>query len=1058
MTRNRDIAAFLGLTEAANTTNAVLTSTADGTGVTVFTTIDSLPTTGNSAGDLAFVDSDDRLYIFGGGGWYTLSLVNATPSITSILDASSGTSPFSLSTDGTTTILTVTATDSDGLPLTFASSADADFNNLATISQDSSVFTITPRSEDSATTESGTVTFTATDGIATATSAAQTFTLQFTIVLIQNSAETVLLAKASGNSGTNDSFTDNSSSSHTITNVSNPVASSFSPYRSGGYYAQFDGTGDRLYWTPDTDINFGTGAFTVECWFWIDSGHNSEETMFEMNTTNYSDSFLINIRNSYGITAYLNTGSVGSALTGHDSTTMGSISSLASTGWTHLAIVRSSDTVTLYLNGKSYDSGSYSGQDFTNQSEAMIGGANNGNFHGRIFDFRIVKGTAVYTAQFTPPTEFLTDVSGTALLTCRRAWFYDESSNSRALTLAGDPTTEADLHLYDYAAYDATKHGGSAYFASSGDRVEIPWSSDFEFGSGDFTIEFWYNLSDVEGLISWGEDASNRFDITGVSNTQIRVLYNSSSYTNFDDRNGVSTPNMWQHFAVTRENDNLRYFINGVLQATVAMATGAIMPTGNASGLVIGRRDYGGGGGDNSIGYFSDVRLVKGTAVYTAAFTPPTEPLTAISGTSLLALQGDASIFDAAQISDLILNGNAASSTAQTKNATSSMYFDGTGDNAEVTSMEDLSGGPYTIEGWYYFTSDPNSSDTILWAYTVGTANGYAQLHTPTGTTLRLQKRGGTLQSDGTFDFSVNTWYHIATAWNGSDMIVYVDGTEVINSSTNVIDNSGNGFAIGGSDNFMQGYVEDFRITKGLSRYPFVPSEQTLTADSNTFLLAAAADDISVTGNWTLTNGGTGPTLSNFAPFPGMKSLYFDGSAATRILLSHTGTSADWNIGDIDNNAAANWSIEAWVYYDNTSYGDDYWFSNYSSASAAETFMLGVRSDGDLQLRRHTASSGNQIASVVELQKWQHYLFTQEYDSAAGNTKARLFVDGISVYNGTQTNTSPYDFENLSVGGRTDTSGTWHGYVSNLRVQTGTVANPGAAFLQFTPPTSELLG
>jgi hypothetical protein len=465
--------------------------------------------------------------------------------------------------------------------------------------------------------------------------------------------------------------------------------------------------------------------------------------------------------------------------------------------------------------------------------------------NGFIADVRIVKGTAVYTSAFTPPTAPLSAITNTEMLLQSSPNVYDASGTS-TITLINQ--TKSSTAQTKYAS-------SSIYFDGSGDRITIPWHDGFNFGSGDFTIEMWYNLSDVEGLISWGSSASDRFDITATSNNLIRVLYNHPSYTNFDNRNGSDAlPNVWQHFACVRHGDTLTYYIDGVLQATQAFTAGALMPVDTANGITIGARRY----------------------------------------------------------------------------------------------------------------------------------------------------------------------------------------------ATTITDSS-------------QGYFEDVRITKGLARYPFTPSQETLTADSNTFLLACAADTVSVTGDWTVTNGGSAPTVSNFAPFPGMKSLRFT-DATTRLLLQHTGTSADYNIGDIDNDAAANWSIEAWVYNLDTSFGNDYWFGNYSAADANNTFMLGVRTDGDFQLRRHTASSGNQIAGVAELGKWQHHLFTQEYDSSANNTKARLFVDGRSVYDGTQTNTSPYDFRDISIGGRTDTSGPWNGYISNLRIQTGTVANPEAAFSKFTPPTSELLG
>ena len=156
-----------------------VTDTIEGAGTSVYDSASLLPISGNSAGDTAFVQSTSRLYIHSGLGWYNVAVINNTPTVQSILDSDGGTTPFSLATDGTPTTITITAQDSDGDPLTYNYSADVDFGGLATISQASNVFTITPLGEDSATTESGTITFSVTDGINTATPAVQTFTLVF---------------------------------------------------------------------------------------------------------------------------------------------------------------------------------------------------------------------------------------------------------------------------------------------------------------------------------------------------------------------------------------------------------------------------------------------------------------------------------------------------------------------------------------------------------------------------------------------------------------------------------------------------------------------------------------------------------------------------------------------------------------------------------------------------------------------------------------------------------------------------------------------------------------
>lgn len=138
----------------------------------------ALPLTGIAAGTKAFVEDSDRLYISNGTGWYSIALTNASPSITSVLDSDGGITPFTLATDGSATVITVAATDSDGTPLTYNYSVSSGSLNGSTVSQDSSVFTVTPHASNATTFD---LTFTASDGINTATSGANSFTLSFSL-------------------------------------------------------------------------------------------------------------------------------------------------------------------------------------------------------------------------------------------------------------------------------------------------------------------------------------------------------------------------------------------------------------------------------------------------------------------------------------------------------------------------------------------------------------------------------------------------------------------------------------------------------------------------------------------------------------------------------------------------------------------------------------------------------------------------------------------------------------------------------------------------------------
>jgi len=142
----------------------------------VYPTISELPLSGVSAGKQAFVESSNALYISNGSGWYSVTLVNTNPAITSVQDAQTNTTPFTLATDGTATVITITASDPEDVPLTYSYTVSSGSLNGSTVSQADNVFTVTPHASNDATFE---LTFTATDGINTATSGANSFTLVF---------------------------------------------------------------------------------------------------------------------------------------------------------------------------------------------------------------------------------------------------------------------------------------------------------------------------------------------------------------------------------------------------------------------------------------------------------------------------------------------------------------------------------------------------------------------------------------------------------------------------------------------------------------------------------------------------------------------------------------------------------------------------------------------------------------------------------------------------------------------------------------------------------------
>ena len=144
--RTRDLARILGKTEQNNPDNESLSVGEGGGAVDYFDTLDSLPTTGLVEGQRAFVEANNRMYLSNGVGWYNTSFVNLTPTWFTEPDAS-----YTIADSATPLLITAKATDSDNsdLNLLNQSVATDSAQYMVDITNDSSVFTFTPKSADS---------------------------------------------------------------------------------------------------------------------------------------------------------------------------------------------------------------------------------------------------------------------------------------------------------------------------------------------------------------------------------------------------------------------------------------------------------------------------------------------------------------------------------------------------------------------------------------------------------------------------------------------------------------------------------------------------------------------------------------------------------------------------------------------------------------------------------------------------------------------------------------------------------------------------------------------
>jgi len=252
-----------------------------------------------------------------------------------------------------------------------------------------------------------------------------------------------------------------------------------------------------------------------------------------------------------------------------------------------------------------------------------------------------------------------------------------------------------------------------------------------------------------------------------------------------------------------------RLFYNGVSQATST----SLLASNTISAFRIGQKHD---GTRPFNGYINDMRVLVGTALYTSAFTPPTAPLAAISNTTMLLSYTNAGIIDNAMMNNLETVGNAQISTSVVKYGTGSLYFDGTGDYLSGYGLPNTSvgSGNFTIEGWL------NIASTTNWAI-VNKVGEYALYGDANRWVFKIND-GATNVFVIDWTPTFNIWYYFACVRNGSTTTMYINGTS-IGSGTSVDCALTTGSIrvgyVASQDIYLNGYIDDLRITKGLARY-----------------------------------------------------------------------------------------------------------------------------------------------------------------------------------------------------------------------------------------------
>jgi len=465
----------------------------------------------------------------------------------------------------------------------------------------------------------------------------------------------------------------------TVNGNSNTSTAQSKFYGSSGY---FDGTGDYLTIPAQTDFAFGTGDFTVECYVyqvarspyqthlagsqtygvagdWLFVINAAGTLAFQIGnsaTGSYTSTSLVPLnvwthvslsRQSGVVRGFINGVDAGGSLT--YSTSIASVI-VFSTGSDSGGNANSSlngylQDVRVYKGVAKY-TGNFSPVVSSNNSFNLLFADNSSNTASTLgkdtsglsnnwtpnnFSTSTGGPTSVAAASGALPIFNTTDTYGGIKGTGTRT-----DTNASSLSLCVPMGTATGLSLTDEQPTGRTSssstltntgvtnstsvskfYGGSALFSAS--RLDTTATSDFLFGTGDFTVEGWFYQTGSP-LYPAILEIGAHLGVNGIifipreNSTGGACIYSGAFYGN-----GLVQLNTWNHIAWTRASGVLKIFVNGVLSSSAAFTNNLTDTTGD---VTIGTR-HNGDSQYNYPGYIQDLRVYKGLAKYTGNFNPP---------------------------------------------------------------------------------------------------------------------------------------------------------------------------------------------------------------------------------------------------------------------------------------------------------------------------------------------------------------------------------------------------------------------------------------------------
>jgi len=585
-----------------------------------------------------------------------------------------------------------------------------------------------------------------------------------------------------------------------------------------------NGNGSTAYLdTTDTAFNRGYGDFTWEAWVYS----ATTSAWSRLAETSEYNSATMGWHLSFNGTDGAGSRRLGLQLakSGGGGARLESDAAFPNATWAHLAIVRKNNNAFMLIDGKLQTTSlDLSTENWTTGGMRLFctKGAPSNFFSGYVNDVRFTENADRYEVNFRnacPPTAAPSANLPTVVSVLNfEGSLTDEKSHTwTAYGAAAVSTSQAKFGTYSLSV------PGSSYVLGDG-------LSDFQFGSGDFTIEMWVRFNannccvfDFRGA---GQDVSQNLTLfNNYGGSGNWYLYCNGAWI-FQVTDPIVTVDTWYHIAISRRAGVMYFFRDGVQMwkgaFTNSLTCGTNRPVLGAQGNTIGTYMN---------GYIDGVRFTKGEGLYFPSRAPMTAPADEPGLTSLLNFDGTHGQTTTSDPSGLTwtFNGSSQLSSTQVRFGTTSLYLPGS--SADYVScnsvlLDLLSGGDWCVDCWMMATAAPSNSGAV-----------WSKDASVTGMLLRLRTAMDGfefvypgLQQSATLGSAVrlNVWYHIAVMRVGTQHYFFMDGIGGPFSIANRTgDETGSPFSIGRSSNTGNhapfiGYIDGLRIMRGRSL--FIPA------------------------------------------------------------------------------------------------------------------------------------------------------------------------------------------------------------------------------------------